>query len=216
VTTHYIIYHTLISACAILSLVAVLNGYKRYLPLCILLFVTEIVEIIAHLAIARNLPFVYLYHIFACIDYSMTAIYLKNATDARHKKKVILYSIPLFIVFSLLTSTYFYHFKGFPGLIINVEGLLLVIFSTSLLLNIEPRKDENFFLIPDVWICIGILIFFGGTFFFNGIYTRLLNMDEEKAMKLFGIINKPLNNCLYLFVFIGLLCLALKKKSTIL
>jgi hypothetical protein len=212
-STHYIIYHTLILACAILSLVVVLDGHKRFLPLCITLFLTEIVEIIAHFAIANDLPFVYIYHIFAGFDYALMATYLFNGINSKNIRKIVLYSIPIFIGFSFFTSLYFYHFKGFPGLIINIEGFLLVIFSAALLLKLEPAENEKFFLIPDVWICLGILIFFGGTFFFNGIYTKLLNMDEGKAMNLFGMINKPLNNCLYLFVFIGLICLIRKKKS---
>ena len=211
-TIQYIIYHILIVLSVILSFVAIYNGHKRYLPLLLVLIFTELVEITAQFSVLKNLSFVWLYHVFVFIEYSFLALYLRLSIQVHKVKILISLSIPVFIVFSLLISRYFYHFMDFPGINISTEGLLLFVFCTVLLFNLEVVENESVFFNPDVWIVVGILIFYGGTFFYNGVFTKLLEMDPDKALKLFGVINKPLNLCLYTFINIGLVCLLKRKR----
>src|SRR5205085_9522142 len=121
-------------------------------------------------------------------------------------------SIPLFFIFSYFISWSFYQFRDFPGINISTEGFLLFLICTVLLFNLEVVEDENVFLNPDLWIALGILIFEGGTFFYNFIYTKMAALDTAKALELFGLINKPLNLCLYTFINIGLICLLKRKR----
>ena len=127
-------------------------------------------------------------------------------------RKAVTLSVILFVPVSLLISYVFYHFKTLPGLNIDLEGILLSGLSVYLLFNLDIRLDYPIALIPDLWILIGTFTFFGGTFFYNGIYTNLLRMHQEQALTLFSIINKPLNIILYVSINIGLLCLIIKKK----
>lgn len=116
------------------------------------------------------------------------------------------------MIISLSISVFYYHFTGFPGLNINFEGILQSIVCTYILFNLEVQEDRSILKNPYFWICSGILIFFGTTFFFNGVYTKLLNMDGDKALQLFSMINKPLNLIFYALIIIGILCLPISKK----
>ncbi len=209
---YLVTYYSLIVLSIVLSFVAVYNGYKRYLTLLLVLIFTQLVELYAQLSILKGLSFVWMYHSFVPVEYALLALYLRRAINIKIIGKIIVVTIPLFIIFSLLLSRFFYRFQDFPGINISTEGLLLVIFCTILLFNLEVVEAESVFSNPDLWIALGILIFEGGTFFYNCVYTKLLSMDPDKALQLFGIINKPLNICLYTLINIGLICLIKKKR----
>jgi len=207
-------YYGLIVLSIVLSFVAIVNGHKRYLPLLLVLIFTQLVEMYAQFSILKDRPFVWMYHFFVCIEYSLLVLYLRLAINIKKVGRIIIFTIPVFVILSLLVSHFFYHFQDFPGINICTEGFLLFIFCVVLLFNLDVVEDESIFSNPDLWIALGILIFEGGTFFYNGVYTKLLSIDADKAMELFGLINKPLNLCLYSFINIGLVCLIKKKKYT--
>jgi hypothetical protein len=212
---YYMTYYTLIAVAIILSFVAFYKGHKRYFPILIVLTITEILELLVEVAIFKKIPFVWSYHIFVMIEFSLFSLYFRNIPSLLRFHKMISLSIPFFILVSLVVSAFYYHFNNLPAININIEGFVLFIFSTILLFNLETTNNENLLFNPDIWISVGISIFFGGTFFYNGIYSKLLDIDEAKAMELFSIINKPLNICFYFCIIIGLSCLILKKKYTI-
>ncbi len=207
-----ILYHGLISCAIVLSLVAVFTGHKRYLPLTIVLMLTEAVEIFAYISSLYNHRFIWAYHVFNIFEYVAFSLYFYFALNNLWAKRLIIISIPIYIITCIFFSYWLYHFRGFPGLNLSLEGLLLSIYCAILFLNIEPNKDERFFKSPDIWISLGVIIFFGATFFYNGLYSRLLHFDEKKARDLFGVINKPLNLLMYSFICYGLICLIAKKK----
>jgi hypothetical protein len=129
--------------------------------------------------------------------------------------KYILVSIPIVVLVFLSISDTYYHFQDFPGINLNISGFLFFLMCTNLLFNLDEKDDTSVLKKPDVWIAFGLLIFYGGTFFYNGVYTKLLNMDQDKALFLFSLINKPLNIIFYLLINIGLLCLIQRKRFTI-
>ena len=91
---------------------------------------------------------------------------------------------------------------------------LLFIICTYILFTPDPTYDKLIFTNPGFWICVGILIFVGCTFFYNVIYTNLMNFDKRKALGLFGLINMPLNIVLYTFIITGILCTVARKKRS--
>jgi hypothetical protein len=179
-----------------------------------LLFATLAVELLAEALSRSHKAFVWSYHIFVVVEYALLCYYCLSALATAAYRRTIRLSVPVFIAFSLYVSYFWYHFQSFPGINISTEGLLLFILFTYLLFHLDIDRYMPVYHHSDFWIAIGVLIFFGGTFFFNGIYTRLLNMDAAKAMDLFGIINKPLNLLLYSCIIIGLLC-SIQKRSYI-
>ena len=211
---YFLIYHILVVLSIVISFVALYRGHKKYFSLLLVLIFTELVEMFAQIAVLKNFSFVWVYHLFVPVEYTLLVLYLRLAINIKKVRRIIIITIPLFIIFSLSVSHFFYHFEDFPGINISTEGFLLFVFCTILLFNLEVVEDESIFLNPDVWIALGILVFDGGTFFYNCVYTKLLAMDPLKALLLFGIINKPLNIFLYTFINIGLVCLIKKKRYT--
>lgn len=183
--------------------------------LSVLLIITSFIEITVLILISKKIVFVWLYHLYNLVEYALLCLFLVPIVRSKSVAKLVKYSIPIFIVGGFLLSLLFYRFKGFPGLNINIEGILLFILCVYILFTLEVTEDTPVFKTTDLWICSGILIFFGTTFFYNGIYTRIVDIDEGQAVKLFSIINRPLNIILYSFIIIGILCLPKKLKPII-
>ena len=195
-----------------MSFMAVLKGHKRYLYLAALMSLTLIVELYAEILGKKGYDFSWIYHAFNAFEYMLFVFFLLFSVKDSRIQKVIKYSIPIFVIGGLSISLLLYNFSGFPGLNINIEGFLLFLICTYILFNLEINSRQNILGHSEFWICTGILIFFGCTFFYNGIYTNIFNLDKATALRLFGVLNKPLNIILYSFIIIGTLCLKIRKK----
>jgi hypothetical protein len=214
-STYNAFYHLLILTALVLSTIAYFNGFRRFGLLSVLLFITYAVELTALVLIAKKIVFVWLYHIYNFIEYGLLCLFLLPVVKSRVVSKFVVVSIPAFIMTAFLISFFFYHFRRFPGININIEGMLLFLLCVYILFTLEVTENRSVLNNANFWICSGILIFFGTTFFYNGVYTKLLRMDEEQALKLFSIINRPLNIILYSFMAIGILCLPIRRKPFI-
>lgn len=161
----------------------------------------------------QHYTFVWMYHLYALFEYAMFCIYFMQLVRGKISR-LILYSIPVFSIISLSISYWYYHFATFPGANINTEGVFVCIICTYVLLNLDIHRFSAIHKNPDFWISLGLLIFFAGTFFSNGLYTYLLYLDSQRAKQLFDIINKPFNLILYSCFIIGFLC-AIPRRSTL-
>ena len=161
----------------------------------------------------RKMEFVWMYHIYAPFDYTLFCIYFMQLVSLKYRRWITL-SIVLFTLASASISYWYYHFETFPGVNINIEGVLLCIVCTFVLLNLDIRRYDAIYRNPDFWISLGLVIFFGGTIFVNGLYTYLHRIDPVQAKKLFSLINSPLNLVQYSCFIIGFLC-AIPRRSFI-
>ena len=208
----YILYHSLIFSAFLLALYSY-RKTRENIYMVLLLVLTLATELLAEVLISYKLEFVWAYHIYTPINYTFLALHFHQHIKSIQVKKIIIFSIIGFCLFCLIMSSFFYKFKEFPGLCITVDGFLVIIICIYYLFNINPGSEKRFFKSSEVWIAVGLLFFFGGTSFFNGVYTALFNMDKAKAIQLFSIINKPLNIFLYLCFNIAMLCSIIRKKS---
>jgi hypothetical protein len=209
---YFIVYHGLIFSAFVLSFVAHFMGHKRFVYLWVLLLLTFGVEIFAEIAIRLRKEFVWSYHVFNLFEYTLLVLFLLPLVRNGTIRRVVQISIPLFVGASLYMSLTFYRFSDLPALNIDLEGILLFVFCTYLLFNLDIDTERQIWYKPDLWILTGPLIFFGGTFFYNGVYTNFFHMDQSNALKLFAIVNMPLNLLLYACFNTGLLCLIIKKR----
>ena len=178
-----------------------------------LLVATFIVELGAELAIAAKVDFTWMYHLFVVVEYSLISWYFSNIVDKKFRK-VILGSIPFFVLVSLSISYWMYGFRSFPGMNINTEGILVSIISSYTLLNLpDATKYNRMVQHPDFWICFGWMAFFTGTFLLHGLYSYLHGLDRMQALELFTWINRPLNIVLYSCLITGFLCVILRKST---
>ena len=197
----------------ILSFIVCMKGQRRFIPLCIVLTISMAEELVVAWLYSRGDDFIWIYHIYALFEYTFFCIYFMQMVSLKHQRWIKL-SILIFILASASISYWYYHFESFPGANINTEGVFICIICAYVLLNLDIHLFDAIYKHPDFWISLGVLIFFGGTFFSNGLYTYLLEIDRVQAKKLFNIINSPLNLILYSCFIIGFLC-AIPRRSTI-
>lgn len=196
-----------------MSVVLCMKGQRRFVPLCIVLTVQLAMELTIAWMFVRKLEFAWIYHIYAPFDYTLFCVYFMQLVSLKYRRWITV-SILLFALASASISYWYYHFQTFPGANINTEGVLICIICTYVLLNLDIRQYDAIYKNPDFWICLGVIVFFGGTFFTNGLYTYLHEMDPVQAKKLFNIVNSPLNLIQYSCYTIGFLC-ALPRRSSI-
>lgn len=178
-------YLTLVMLGVIASFIAWRKGIKKYLILSILLFCTAIVEIGVQVLVKMKIEFISLYHIFSFIEYPLFCLFLIDAIKTSNVKKIVLISIPVFILSALSLSIFYYHFNNFPGGNINLEGIFQCIVCTYILFNLDVEEDIPILKNQYFWICSGILIFFGTTFFFNGLLTYVFSYNATKGLNAF-------------------------------
>lgn len=196
----------------ILSSILVMRGRREFVPLCVVLGIAFSEELMVAWLHARGREFVWIYHIYVTFEYALFGLYFMQGMRKNYRRAIAV-TILLFTLASLSISYWYYHFRSFPGVNINTAGVLICLICTYKLLTLDIHQHDAIYKHPDFWICLGQLIFFGGTFFSNGLYTYLLKTDAELAKQLFASINKPLNLIQYSCVIIGFLC-AIPRKST--
>ncbi len=210
-----ILYNSLILIAFLLSFIAFTKGYKRFGILSLLLFITSLVELSALYLIDKKTDFTWLYHIYNVIEYTLFCSFLVYSIASKSIVRMVKISIPFFVLLGLSLSYFKYQFTGFPGLNINIEGFLLSIICVYILFTLEVIEEGSILSNYTFWICSGILIFFGTTFFYNGVFARISSLSVEKAMLLFSTINRPLNIIFYSFIITGISCLLASRKQII-
>jgi len=156
--------------------------------------------------------YMFIYHLYIPLEYALLAYFFYLNNDNQTVKKFILLSIPLFMVLSILLSLNIISPKEHPGLNLNLEGLLLITWCLIKLFSIRPSATTPNYRLPIFWICIGILIYHTGTYYYNHIYDNLLNINSELAQSLHRLTHKSLNYVLYICFSIAFLCSNQMKK----
>lgn len=209
----YTCYFTLITAAALLALLLCYKGQFKFLFIVFVLVATLMIEVASFIVFKYKIKgYNFIYYIFNLLEYTLFCLYYLRTCENKKLKIPVKLSIPLFVAFGLYVAFFIKHFHGLPVLNIDVEGFLLFIIYTHLLFNLNVEGDQFIYTHVDFWISIGILIFFGGTFVFFGLYPILHHIDASKAISMYGYMTKPLNLIFYTCVIIGLICLILNKK----
>jgi len=157
----------------------------------------------------------FIYHLYIPFEYALLAYYFSLNNNKPQVRKLILLSIPLFILCSLLISILLISFKEHPGLNFNLSGILLIGWCLITLFSIPPNLTISIFRLPIFWICTGILLFHVGIFFFNNLYSQLLSQNPDLAQSLHRLTFKTLNYILYFCFSLAFLCSNQMKKSSL-
>lgn len=179
-------------------------GNRLLTVLLLLSIITEAAVYTMYYLLELRPHFFIAYHFYIPFEYGLIARYLINHISNSHIKKIILISIPSFLIASILIS----FFRGvftFPGVNLNLEGFLIIVWTIISLFSLRPSKvpllRQQF-----VWVGVGFLVYYSGSFFFNFVYQFLVEEQSDVALKLNGIINKGLNYLLYTFFCISFIC----------
>jgi hypothetical protein len=179
---------------------------RKVIHIVIVLLLGLITEFIVILLQKKKIPYDIVYHIYIPAEYALYSLFFRTKTTNRKIDRFILYSIPCYIVTSIILSAFFYHFKGLPTLNSNIEGFLLIIWSVWLLNSFDEFEETSIFMKPALWLCMGLIVFYAGNFIFNSYYNYIKNTDKALAKMLNEYINNGLNIFLYFTMSISFVC----------
>ena len=181
------------------------------MPLALLMGLTLAMELYADWSWRNGKPFLWMYNGYVIVEYGLLCWYF-HQLSVGPVKKFIRWSVPLFAVISVMISVRLYDFARFPGQNINIAGILIAMVCAAVLFNLDSRLHEKITRHPDFWICCGLLVFFAGTFFSNGLLSYLMSTNRSIARRIFEMVNGPLNLVLYSCLIIGFICAIPRKK----
>lgn len=214
VSVYQIIYLLLLTASWMLSfyLCDLTSNMKVFPILLSLSWIVEITVSILYYFFCLKREYNILYHLYIPLEYTILAYFFYLSFNNLKIRKYILYSIPLYVIGSFIISFGVSSIYAHPGLNFNIEGVLLIIWSLIALFTVEPKHEMPLVKMPIFWICLGILIFHSGIFFFNGVFNYILKTNSPLAKYLFQLIIKNLNYTLYICFLIGFICSNRMKK----
>lgn len=178
-----------------------------------LLLISFLTEVTVEILIQSGRPYYFLYHFYGLLDYILLVYYLYKNQPVKFIRSVMLWSIPLVFFTCLYLSIFRIGLNNYQGMNIIIRGAILILFSIITLFTFHDEKP--IYRVPVFWISVGLIIFFSGTFFMNGVYNGLIKnypTDKNYYKKLHGIINLGFNYLLYLIFCLAIICSPPKKK----
>ncbi len=145
------------------------------------------------------------YHFYIPIEYCLVTLYFSRLLQIAWLRKLLLITIPVFIIFSIIISTYFQGINELPSWQYNTEGTLIIIWCVISLFNLPINPEVNILKTFQFWFCIAFMIMFSGQFFLNGFFNPLKNTNPEITKNLI-FIYYVLNYLFYTLIIFGLLC----------
>ena len=128
----------------------------------------------------RNLRILYIC-VYTFLEYAVFAYLIGSSIKHKILQKIILLLSFCFLAFQIvyyLTSD----FKRLDSVPIGIETILMFIYIAFYFYNyFKIGTDRYIYHVPTFWIAIGILIYLGGTFFFN----ILINHVDQQQYKTF-------------------------------
>jgi hypothetical protein len=199
----------------VLALVASFRGfrYREYVLFIPLLALSLAVEVAREFL--KGQPEITKYfNLYIAAEYALLALIISKFIYSRNKRLIILGSIfvlvPLFVFirFVLVPKNPSYQFLD-----LMIESPFLC--AWTILYLFETVKQEEEFEVaknPMFWISLGNLLFFSGSFFSYGFGSYLASKGNAHMADIIFWIARILNILLYIFYFIGFLCVR-KKMS---
>lgn len=147
----------------------------------------------------------FIFHILQPVEYTLLALYFKDSIRAISARKLIIASIPGFILFCLIDVAWFESISAPNSYCFMLEAILLIGWSGYYLYQLLQRESYvPLRSIPEFWVGAGVLFFYAGAFFLMGLLNYLTKTDYALAKRLF-FINHLLNIILYGLYSVGFL-----------
>lgn len=206
-----IIYFILLSVSFILSLFSDWKSFKDLKVLAVLLFFSILSELLAYTSHLTDYSYYIVYNIYLPLEYVLYAYYFSLNFKNSLVRKIFLFSIPVFVIVSIIFSVLI-GFRKYPGLQINIEGIFLIVQAIIGLFSIEPKINSKITSIPFFWICVAVLVYHSGIFTYNGLYHYVMEQNSSLGRKLSFYILQISNYILYICFSIAFVCSRLIKK----
>lgn len=176
-----------------------------FLPLLLLCLFTEAARTFSP---GENLLTQYFFSLYTPAEYTILCTFYASVITNNRVNKIIYFTIPLFITFSLITqfqldsTNYFYRYLD-----VLVEAPLMVTWIVFFFFQLfRDDTTYEFSQKATFWISAGNLLFFAGSFFSYAFKAFLFNHNQDELGEAIGWISRSFNLILYSSYIIAFLC----------
>lgn len=149
---------------------------------------TLLIEGYATILMLQRIRNLYLYHYLTPLQFSLFSYIFYLILEDSRSRKIILYSIPLYLLISFLLTLQVQGFSEYNSYALSLKNLLLTIWvllyyreTFTSLKVVRLTRDPMF------WISTGLLFYSLGSFFVDGLMHYVLGESFEMANALFYI-----------------------------
>lgn len=154
------------------------------------------------------------FHVLRPLQYSLICLFLNEVIQNKVVKKVILISVPFYIMSSLLLSFKIQGIKEYNSYAIILYNTLLSLWILLFLKDLYTNnKVKNLLAYGAFWISIGLLFYCVGTTFSEGLMNYLVKFHRKYALS-FYYIGTILSLFLYGSVIIAFLVDKTENKNS--
>lgn len=166
------------------------------------LLLTVFVEFIGYLSIFYNLgdKNYWIYNIFNIIEFIFYAFLFYQNLKIPVLKKIVLYFIPLIILFSVYNYVFLQGLDRFHTYTLLFGSFFMVFFCCCYFYEwvLPEQITQNLLKQPFFWICVGLLLFYLGSVIINALFEYLRSSDMlQEGKRIYKFINQTLNLVLY-------------------
>jgi hypothetical protein len=124
------------------------------------------------------------YHIQSTFEYSAYAIIYYHLFINRRIKQIVLYSIPIVVIFSIINGCFFQHFtKTFPSYLVMPEHVIYVVFATLLFKQmLQYPVQMNIMKQSVFWFNTGVMFFSTTMFLTLSLSNNIAKYPREEVM----------------------------------
>ncbi len=160
----------------------------------------------------------FIFHISTPLEYVILCMLYKHSIVNAQIRKMISYSIPVFIVLSMLFSIFIQTPDFNNSYTVIIESVVMIFLSLFFLREVLLLQQVTILhQFPMFWISVGVLFYYTGNLIIEGMLNYMVNHSMELARRAYMIsyIFKYLLFCLFI---IGAFCdrpftFAIKKRN---
>ncbi len=130
----------------------------------------------------------FIFHIFTPLEYIILALLFKVIIVNTTVKRLLAYSIPVFIVVAILFSIFIQKLNESNSAVITLESVIMIFLSLYYLREVLLLQHATVLhKFPLFWIIVGILIYFTGNLVIEGLLNYVIVHSMELAIRIYNI-----------------------------
>jgi hypothetical protein len=182
--------------------------YSRLIFVYLLILLLTDLLAIAVLVVWKLKNNLFIFHVFTPLEYAIFSLLYLNQIQSPRVKKVIRASIPGFIGLSILFSAFVQHPDINNSYVMIMESILLstwcLLFLREAILYPTVSYLQRY---PMFWISVGILFYFVGDIFVEGLLNYLVKHSMTMAIRFYNM------ETIFKFIFFALVIVGIKCQS---
>lgn len=152
------------------------------------LLITFLIEGYAAYLMLHRIRNLYLYHLLTPLQYALFSLVFYTALTGAKQKRVILLSIPLYLLVSLLITLYLEGLSEYNSYALSIKNGFIICWTLLYYKDVfEGLKIMRLNREPMFWISTGLFFYSLGSFFIDGLMNQVMGNFFEIANALFYI-----------------------------